>query len=69
MLFRSDGSPGPDLATRGAGPHSLLDHPVPVERPGPALRLPGGSGGGPGEGVEPPPRPDDNRLHLLHGPR
>ena len=69
MLLRSAGPAGPDPAPRGAGPHSLLDHSVQMERSGLTIRLPRGSGGRSGEGVEPSPRPHDNRLHLLHGTR
>ena len=69
MLLRRAGSAGSDPAARGTRPHSLLDHPVQVERPGLTIRLPGGSGGRSGEGVEPPSRPHDYGLHLLHGSR
>ena len=69
MLFWSSRPPRPDPAPRGTGPHSLLDHPVQVERPGLTIRLPRGSGGRSGEGVESSPRPHDYRLHLLHGTR
>ena len=69
MLLRRAGSSGSDPAARGARPHSLLDHSVQVERSGLTIRLPRCAGGRPGEGVEPPPRPHDHRLHLLHGSR
>ena len=69
MLLRRAGSAGSDPAARGARPHPLLDRPVPMGRSGPPLRLQGQGGGGPGQGVEPPPCAHDHRVHLLHGAR